>query len=183
MRQGRVLIVVIGRSWFVNVRFRADIVAKVDEGQLGSNNRIATNKVSNRYCASGINLESNIARSDAQNLFTTVSSAWRTQVRHRAKAELVSVGSLPSWLPISPVYSRLTGADEQGTYVRLKGHLRILLDPGCGRRGRRQTPALGSWPCSAALWTRYVVRGCPARHDRATVLFTTLRLTKGLRSL
>jgi hypothetical protein len=37
---------------------RADTVVKVGEGHLGRNNRIAANKFLNRYCASGLDLES-----------------------------------------------------------------------------------------------------------------------------
>ena len=34
-------------------------------------------------------------------------------------------------------YSRLTGADEEGTHVRLKEHLRVFIDPKIGEhRGR-----------------------------------------------
>jgi adenylate cyclase len=45
-------------------------------------------------------------------------------------------------------YSRLMGADEEGTHERLKGHLRELVDPKIAEhRGRavKNTRATASW--------------------------------------
>jgi len=44
-------------------------------------------------------------------------------------------------------YSRLMGADEEGTHARLKAHLGQLVDPKIKEHGRRtvKIPATGCW--------------------------------------
>jgi adenylate cyclase len=53
-------------------------------------------------------------------------------------------------------YSRLMGADEEGTHERLKAHLREIIEPKIAEhRGRVvKNTATASWPSSRAWWTR-----------------------------
>jgi class 3 adenylate cyclase len=56
-------------------------------------------------------------------------------------------------------YSRLMGANEEGTHERLKAHLRQVVDPKLKEyRGRTsKTPATASWWSFRPLWMRCVV--------------------------
>ena len=49
-------------------------------------------------------------------------------------------------------YSRLTGADEEGTHFQLQDHLRSLVDPKVAEHLATllRTPGTGCWPSSAA---------------------------------
>jgi hypothetical protein len=51
-------------------------------------------------------------------------------------------------------YSRLMGADEEGTHERLKGHLQELVNPKIAehRAGSSRTPATASWQSSRVWW-------------------------------
>ena len=63
-------------------------------------------------------------------------------------------------------YSRLMGADEEGTHERLKAHRRELLDPKIGEHSGRivKTTATGYWWNSPASSTRSAVPPrCSAR--------------------
>src|SRR5215470_14280471 len=56
-------------------------------------------------------------------------------------------------------YSRLMGADEEGTHQRLQGHLRELVDPEIKEHRRRtvKNRATACWQNSPVWWTRFVV--------------------------
>ena len=53
-------------------------------------------------------------------------------------------------------YSRLMGADEEGTHERLKAHLRQLVDPKIGehRAASSRTPATACWRNLRVSWMR-----------------------------
>jgi len=57
-------------------------------------------------------------------------------------------------------YSRLMGADEEGTHERLKAHLRELVEPKIAEhRGRTvKNTAMASSPNLPVLWTPCVAR-------------------------
>ena len=57
-------------------------------------------------------------------------------------------------------YSRLMGADEEGTYERLKAHRREVVDPKTGSiwAASSRQPATGYWRNFRAWWTRSAAR-------------------------
>ena len=63
-------------------------------------------------------------------------------------------------------YSRLMGADEEGTLARLKAIRKTLVDPASPRiaAASSRPPATACWSCSPARWTR---RAAPSRSSAA----------------
>jgi hypothetical protein len=57
-------------------------------------------------------------------------------------------------------YSKLMGADEEGTLARLKAHRHRLVDPKITNTaaGSSRPPATGCWRSSRAQWMRCAAR-------------------------